>query len=157
MTEGALGEEVGSGASALSEVLAKAGCVIVLPGVKKVGLSVGGSTRSRRNELALGREIREVPAVYSIGWHKCRPARGCVVHRFRPLWLLIKKGADAILAHETKLGGHATPQRDRAGFVCCRAAFAGLPLCGPESLRIDCGTGAMKGHMQNGKVCLNRG
>ena len=57
---------------------------------------------------------------------------------------------------KTKLGSDAMTAAGPSGF--CATVQRSLDChYVPKRLLPDCGTGAMKGHMSNGKICLNRG
>jgi SH3 domain-containing YSC84-like protein 1 len=120
--------EVVSGDSVPPELLAKADCVIVLPGVKKVGLGVGGSggrgaMSCRSGEKFAGRW--SAPAVYSMGGASVGLQAGASSTDF-VLLVMNDKGIDAVLADKTKLGSDATAAAGPSGATAASSSVGGL-------------------------------
>ncbi len=88
------------------QVLAKAGCVIVLPSVKKFAFGVGGSGGRGPMSCRTGKNFSgkwSAPAMYSIGGASAGLQIGGSSTDF-VLLLLSQKAVDAVLKGKTKLG-----------------------------------------------------
>ncbi|MGA8224375.1 MAG: lipid-binding SYLF domain-containing protein [Candidatus Acidiferrales bacterium] len=93
-----------------ANVLAQANCVIVLPGVKKVGIGIGGSGGRGPMSCRLGDKFNgkwSAPAMYSIGGASVGLQLGATSSDFVIL-VTTEKGVHAILEDKTKLGTDAT-------------------------------------------------
>jgi lipid-binding SYLF domain-containing protein len=120
-------KEVTSDANVPSSVLAKADCIIVLPGVKKVGFGVGGSggrgpMSCREGENFSGKW--SAPAMYSIGGASIGLQVGGSSTDF-VLLVMNTKGMDAILADKTKLGSDATAAAGPSGATAASSSVGG--------------------------------
>jgi len=120
-------KEVTSDANVPSSVLAKADCIIVLPGVKKVGFGVGGSggrgpMSCREGENFSGKW--SAPAMYSIGGASIGLQVGGSSTDF-VLLVMNTKGMDAILADKTKLGSDATAAAGPSGATSASSSVGG--------------------------------
>jgi len=93
-----------------ANILAQADCVIVLPGVKKVGLGIGGSGGRGPMSCRLGDKFDgkwSAPAMYSIGGASLGFQVGATSSDFVIL-VATEKGVHAVLEDKTKLGADAT-------------------------------------------------
>jgi len=92
-------QEIVSGSEVPASVLAQADCVIILPGVKKVGFGVGGSGGRGAMSCREGEKFNgkwSTPAVYSIGGASIGLQVGGSSTDFL-LLVMNPKGVDAIL------------------------------------------------------------
>jgi SH3 domain-containing YSC84-like protein 1 len=99
-----------NGGSIPSNILAAADCIIILPGVKKVGIGLGGSGGRGPMSCRLGDKFDgkwSAPAMYSIGGASVGLQLGATSTDF-VLIVATDKGVDAVLADKTKLGSDAT-------------------------------------------------
>jgi SH3 domain-containing YSC84-like protein 1 len=93
-----------------ARVLDQAKCVIVLPGVKKVGIGVGGSGGRGPMSCRLGDKFDgkwSAPAMYSIGGVSLGIQLGATSSDF-VIVVATDKGVNAVMADKTKLGTDAT-------------------------------------------------
>jgi lipid-binding SYLF domain-containing protein len=93
-----------------ANVLERADCVIVLPGVKKVGVGIGGSGGRGPMACRLGDKFDgkwSAPAMYSIGGASVGLQLGATSSDFVIL-VTTEKGVHAVLEDKTKLGTDAT-------------------------------------------------
>jgi len=93
-----------------ARVLAQADCILVLPGVKKVGIGVGGSGGRGPLSCRLGDKFDgkwSAPAMYSIGGASVGLQLGATSSDF-VIVVATEKGVNAIMADKTKLGTDAT-------------------------------------------------
>jgi lipid-binding SYLF domain-containing protein len=99
-----------NGGSISSNLLAQAKCIIVLPGVKKVGVGIGGSGGRGAMSCRLGDSFDgkwSAPAMYSIGGASVGIQVGATSTDF-VLLVTTEKGVNAVLNDKTKLGTDAT-------------------------------------------------
>jgi lipid-binding SYLF domain-containing protein len=120
-------EGIVTGSEVPASVLAKADCVIVLPGVKKVGFGVGGSggrgaMSCRADEKFDGKW--SAPAMYSIGGASIGLQVGGSSTDFL-LLVMNQKGVDAILNDKTKLGSDATATAGPSGATAASSSVGG--------------------------------
>jgi len=123
-------QEVVSGDSVPPEVLAKADCVIVLPGVKKVGFGVGGSGGRGAMSCRSGEKFDgkwSAPAVYGIGGASVGLQAGASSTDF-VLLVMNEKGVDAVLADKTKLGSDATAAAGPSGATAASSSVGGADV-----------------------------
>jgi lipid-binding SYLF domain-containing protein len=93
-----------------ADLLSKADCVLVLPGVKKFGVGVGGSGGRGAMSCRSGEKFDgqwSTPAMYSIGGVSVGLQVGGTSTDF-VLLVMNGKGVEAILQDKTKLGSDAT-------------------------------------------------
>jgi SH3 domain-containing YSC84-like protein 1 len=93
-----------------ANILAQADCIMVLPGVKKVGFGVGGSGGRGPMSCRLGDKFDgkwSAPAMYSIGGASLGFQVGATSSDFVIL-VATQKGVKAVLEDKTKLGADAT-------------------------------------------------
>jgi SH3 domain-containing YSC84-like protein 1 len=106
-----------SGTNVPSDVLAQADCIIVLPGVKKVGFGIGGSggrgPMSCRGGKGFGGKW-SAPAMYTIGGASVGLQIGGSSTDY-VLLVMSQKGVDAVLQGKTKLGNEATAAAGPSG------------------------------------------
>jgi lipid-binding SYLF domain-containing protein len=98
-------------------LLEKADCVVVLPGVKKFGLGVGGSGGRGPMSCRTGKDFSgkwSAPAMYSIGGVSAGLQVGGSSTDY-VLLIMNPKGVDALLKGETKLGHDVTAAAGPAG------------------------------------------
>jgi len=91
-------------------VLAKADCIIVLPGVKKFSIGIGGSGGGGAMSCRTGANFTgpwSAPALYSIGGASVGLQLGGSSTDF-VLLLMSDKGVDVVLKGKTKLGSRAS-------------------------------------------------
>jgi lipid-binding SYLF domain-containing protein len=104
-----LGEMINRG-EIPANVLAQADCIIVLPGVKKVGIGIGGSGGRGPMSCRLGEKFDgkwSAPAMYSIGGASVGIQLGATSSDF-VIIVATEKGVHAVLEDKTKLGADAT-------------------------------------------------
>jgi lipid-binding SYLF domain-containing protein len=125
-----------------ADLLAKAECIIVLPGVKKFGIGIGGS--GGRGPM-LCRTAKggtwSAPAMYTIGGVSAGLQLGGSSTDY-VLLVLTKKGVDALMKGKMKLGSEATAAAgpganatgdvgsDIATYSRAKGLFAGVSLNG---------------------------
>ncbi len=100
-----------------SDVLARADCVVVLPGVKKFGVGVGGSGGRGPMVCRTGKNFTgpwSAPAMYSMGGASVGLQLGGSSSDF-VLLVMSQKAVDALLNGKTKLGRDATAAAGPAG------------------------------------------
>lgn len=93
-----------------AHLLEKANCVLVLPGVKKFGVGIGGSGGRGAMTCREGEKFNgkwSTPAMYSIGGASVGLQVGGTSTDF-VLLVMDDKGVEAILQDKTKLGSDAT-------------------------------------------------
>ncbi|HYL68934.1 MAG TPA: lipid-binding SYLF domain-containing protein [Candidatus Limnocylindria bacterium] len=93
-----------------SNILAQSNCIIVLPGVKKVGFGIGGSGGRGAMSCRAGDKFTgkwSAPAMYSIGGASVGFQVGATSSDF-VLLVTTDKGVNAVLEDKTKLGSDAT-------------------------------------------------
>lgn len=93
-----------------AHLLEKANCVLVMPGVKKFGVGIGGSGGRGAMSCREGEHFHgqwSTPAMYSIGGVSVGLQVGGTSTDF-VLLVMDDKGVEAILADKTKLGSDAT-------------------------------------------------
>jgi SH3 domain-containing YSC84-like protein 1 len=127
-----------------ADVLAKANCIVILPGVKKFGLGVGGSGGRGPMVCRLGANFNgkwSTPAMFTIGGASVGLQIGGSSTDF-VLLLMDKKVVDQVLAGKTKMGTDATaaagPGASAAGavdadvfsYARAKGAFAGVSIGG---------------------------
>lgn len=96
-----------------ASLLKKANCVVVLPGVKKFGFGIGGS--SGRGPMSCRTSTGwSAPAMYGIGGMSAGAQVGGSSTDF-VLLVMTKKGEDALLNGTTKMGHDATAAAGPAG------------------------------------------
>jgi lipid-binding SYLF domain-containing protein len=120
-------QEIVSGSEVPASVLAQADCVIILPGVKKVGFGVGGSGGRGAMSCREGENFNgkwSTPAVYSIGGASIGLQVGGSSTDFL-LLVMNPKGVDAILADKTKLGSDATAAAGPSGATAASSSVGG--------------------------------
>jgi SH3 domain-containing YSC84-like protein 1 len=131
------------------EVLRKAECVIVLPGVKKFGFGIGGSGGRGPLLCQTGKGATwSAPAMYSIGGVSAGMQVGGSSTDYIIL-VMTKKGLDALLKGKTKLGHEATAAAGPSGatksssigsdmltYGRAKGLFAGTSL-GGSTLEVD--------------------
>jgi len=91
-------------------ILAHSNCILILPGVKKVGIGLGGSGGRGPMSCRLGDKFDgkwSAPAMYSIGGASVGVQLGATSTDFVVL-VTTDKGVNAVLADKTKLGTDAT-------------------------------------------------
>ncbi len=123
------------------DLLARAECIVVLPGVKKFGFGIGGS--GGRGPM-LCKTVKggrwSAPAMYSIGGVSAGMQVGGSSTDY-VLLVMTKKGVDALLKAKTKLGSEATAAAGPAGATSsdlgdlltygrAKGLFAGVSLGG---------------------------
>ena len=134
-----------------ARVLAQADCILVLPGVKKVGIGVGGSGGRGPLSCRLGDKFDgkwSAPAMYSIGGASVGLQLGATSSDF-VIVVATEKGVNAVLNVKTKLGRDAAaaagPSDAKAGAVSgneiltyarSKGLFAGVSLETPRSIPI---------------------
>lgn len=97
------------------DLLGKAECVLVLPGVKKFGFGVGGSGGRGPMLCRTGKKNTwSAPAMYTIGGVSAGFQVGGSSTDF-VLLIMTKKGLDALLAGKTKLGNEASAAAGPSG------------------------------------------
>jgi SH3 domain-containing YSC84-like protein 1 len=100
-----------------ADVLSKAKCIIVLPGVKKFGFGVGGSGGRGPMLCRTGKNFSgpwSAPAMYSIGGVSAGLQVGGSSTDYVIL-VMTQKGVDPILKGHTKLGSQATATAGPSG------------------------------------------
>jgi lipid-binding SYLF domain-containing protein len=98
-----------------ADLLKKAECVIVLPGVKKFGIGIGGSGGRGPMMCRIGKaRTFSAPAMYSIGGVSAGLQVGGSSTDY-VLLVMTKKGLDALLKSKTKLGNEATAAAGPSG------------------------------------------
>jgi SH3 domain-containing YSC84-like protein 1 len=120
-------EGIVSGSDVPASVLAKANCVIILPGVKKFGFGVGGSGGRGAMSCRAGEKFDgqwSAPAMYSIGGASIGLQVGGSSTDFL-LLVMNPKGVDAILADKTKLGSDATATAGPSGATAASSSVGG--------------------------------
>jgi lipid-binding SYLF domain-containing protein len=98
------------GGSVPEDLLAKAACVLVLPGVKKFGFGIGGSGGRGPMSCRLGENFRgswSAPAIYGIGGVSLGFQVGGSSSDFVVL-VMHRSAVDALIKGKTKLGRDAT-------------------------------------------------
>jgi SH3 domain-containing YSC84-like protein 1 len=123
-------QEVVGGDSVPPEVLAKADCVIVLPGVEKVGFGVGGSGGRGAMSCRSGEKFAgkwSAPAVYSMGGASVGLQAGASSTDF-VLLVMNEKGVDAVLADKTKLGSDANAAAGPSGATAASSSVGGADV-----------------------------
>lgn len=93
-----------------SDLLARAYCVVVLPGVKKFGFGVGGSGGRGPMSCRRGKDFKgqySAPAMYTVSGASVGLQIGGSSSDF-VLLVMTQKGVDAILQGKTKLGSDAS-------------------------------------------------
>lgn len=133
-----------------TDLLAKANCVVVLPGVKKVGFGVGGSGGRGPMSCRGGEDFSgtwSAPAMYTVGAASVGLQVGASSSDF-VLLVMTQNGVDALLKNKTELGTNASAAAGPSGatstdtgtdiFTYGRAKglFAGATL-GAASLEVD--------------------
>ena len=92
------------------DLLARANCIVVLPGVKKAGFLIGGSGGRGAMSCRSGKEFTgrwSAPAIYTIGGASFGLQAGGSSTDF-VLLVMSKKGVNAVLQGKTKFGNDAT-------------------------------------------------
>jgi lipid-binding SYLF domain-containing protein len=100
-----------------SDVLARAYCVVVLPGVKKFGFGVGGSGGRGPMSCRGGKDFKgawSAPAMYSVSGASVGLQVGGSSSDF-VLLVMSQKAVDAILQGKTKLGSNASAAAGPSG------------------------------------------
>jgi lipid-binding SYLF domain-containing protein len=100
-----------------SDVLARAYCVVVLPGVKKFGFGVGGSGGRGPMSCREGKDFKgawSAPAMYSVSGASVGLQVGGSSSDF-VLLVMSQKAVDAILQGKTKLGSDASAAAGPSG------------------------------------------
>jgi len=100
-----------------TDVLARANCVVVLPGVKKFGVGVGGSGGRGPMVCRTGKNFSgpwSSPAMYSMGGASVGLQVGGSSSDF-VLLVMSQKAVDALLQGKTKLGRDATAAAGPSG------------------------------------------
>ncbi len=134
-----------------ADLLAKAQCIVVLPGVKKFGIGIGGSGGRGPMTCRTGKDFTgkfSAPAMYSIGGISAGLQVGGSSTDY-VLLVMADKGMQAILAGKMKLGNEATAAAGPSGatktnvggadifsYGRAKGLFAGTSLSG-ASLTID--------------------
>jgi lipid-binding SYLF domain-containing protein len=93
-----------------SDLLARADCVVVLPGVKKFGLGVGGSGGRGPMSCREGKDFKgnwSTPAMYTVGGISVGLQVGGSSSDF-VLLVMTQDGVDALLKGRTELGTNAS-------------------------------------------------
>jgi len=106
-----------SGKAVPADLLRKAECVIVLPGVKKFGFGVGGSGGRGPMLCRTGKNFSgrwSAPAMYTIGGVSAGLQVGGSSTDY-VLLVVSQKGVDALLKGKTKLGDEATAAAGPSG------------------------------------------
>ena len=105
------------GGSVPTDLLAKANCVVVLPGVKKVGFGIGGSGGRGPMSCRGGKDFRgtwSAPAMYSVGGASVGLQIGASSSDF-VLLVMTQDGVDALLNNKTELGTNASAAAGPSG------------------------------------------
>jgi lipid-binding SYLF domain-containing protein len=105
------------GGSVPTDLLAKANCVVVLPGVKKVGFGVGGSGGRGPMSCRGGKDFSgawSAPAMYSVGGASVGLQVGASSSDF-VLLVMTQDGVDALLKGKTQLGTNASAAAGPSG------------------------------------------
>jgi len=138
------------GGNVPADLLAKANCVIVLPGVKKVGFGVGGSGGRGPMSCRGGKDFGgtwSAPAMYTVGSASVGLQIGASSSDFVVL-VMTQNGVDALLKGKTELGTNASAAAGPSGATStgtgtdiltygrAKGLFAGATL-GAASLEVD--------------------
>jgi lipid-binding SYLF domain-containing protein len=105
------------GTNVPSDVLARADCIIVLPGVKKAGFGIGGSGGRGPMSCRGGKDFGgkwSAPAMYTIGGASVGLQIGGSSTDY-VLLVMSQRGVDAVLQGKTKLGNEATAAAGPSG------------------------------------------
>jgi len=131
------------GSNVPRDLLARANCIIVLPGVKKGGFLVGGTGGRGAMSCRTGKDFKgkwSTPAMYTIGGASFGLQAGGSSSDF-VLLVMTQKGVDAVLQGKTKFGTDATVAAGPTGATASAASdlltygrtsglFAGVSLGG---------------------------
>jgi len=110
-------QEMLDGKNLPSDVLVKAHCVIVLPGVKKFGVGIGGSGGRGPMSCRAGNDFSgkwSAPAMYTVSGVSAGLQVGGSSTDF-VLLVMAEKGVEAVLTGKTKLGRDATAAAGPSG------------------------------------------
>jgi lipid-binding SYLF domain-containing protein len=111
-------------------VLAKANCVLVLPGVKKGGFIVGGSGGRGAMSCRAGAKFDgawSAPAMYSIGGASIGLQVGGSSTDY-VLLVMDEKGVEAVLQDKTKMGSDATAAAGPSGATTASSSVGGADI-----------------------------
>jgi len=138
------------GGNVPTDLLAKANCVVVLPGVKKVGFGVGGTGGRGPMSCRGGKDFSgswSAPAMYTVGGASVGLQVGASSSDF-VLLVMTQNGVDALLKNKTELGTNASAAAGPSGATStgtgtdiltygrAKGLFAGATL-GAASLEAD--------------------
>jgi len=123
-------QETLNGTNVSPGVLAKANCVLVLPGVKKGGFIVGGSGGRGAMSCRAGEKFDgnwSAPAMYSIGGASIGLQVGGSSTDY-VLLVMDEKGVEAVLQDKTKMGSDATAAAGPSGATTASSSVGGADI-----------------------------